>query len=93
MSKNLKSNNVQKFVDSSLTELKEASLMRNSRVDDFNFKSLNKYEEEGYIDSVTKEINIRLVSIKKQVFEIGGLLLFVKQILGEKKQENFLFFH
>ena len=89
MSKKLKSYNVQKFVDSSLIELKEASLLRNSRGGDFNFRSLKKYEEEDYIESVTKEINIRLVSIKKQTFEIGGLLLSVKQILGEKGKANF----
>jgi len=89
---------VEKYVDPSLDDLKEAVFLRNYRGGEYDIHSLRGENKGLYIESVAEEIHLRLNSIKKQIFEIGGLLYSVKRLVEKGTfcdwiKDNFPFSH
>ena len=80
---------VKKYDDSGLIDLQKAHTERYRRAESFEAWILKPDEKDEYIESVANEIHLRLRSIKKQVLEIGGLLLSVKSLLGQSGNQKF----
>ena len=89
MARSNKKNIVKKYRDSGLMDLKTAYKERCLRADKYGFAKIPEDEIDQYTGSVLDEINLRLVSMRKQVYEIGGLLIDVKRVLGEGWEMKF----
>ncbi|MFC1818431.1 DUF3102 domain-containing protein [Thermodesulfobacteriota bacterium] len=67
--------------ESSITDLKNAVAERDNRHKEFNRSKLNDRDFDRYIDSIVKEISLRLGAIKRNIFEIGRLLNDAKSLI------------
>ena len=69
--------------DSSNSELNDAVRERENRNYQFSRQALADDEIQIYVESVTNEIHFRIGSIKRNIFEIGKLIIDVKQLLKQ----------
>ena len=59
--------------DYASSELKNAIRERDDRNLSYNRQKLSSSEIESYVESVAREIHIRISSIRRNIFEIGKL--------------------
>lgn len=80
---------VKKYKDPGLIDLKMADVIKYKRATRYDFTNIPESEEDDFLELVLKEISLRFDSMCKQAYEIGGLLITIKRVLGKSGKREF----
>lgn len=85
MMKKFNSKNLPALYEHTALEVDEANREKNLRCSKFDRQNLSREDQQARTDSIAREIHLRIGSIKKNIFEVGKLLVDAKKILGKGK--------
>lgn len=70
---------VSRYSERAMDDLREAIKVRNEREKNFEEEFKDDREREDYLESISKEINLRFGAFRNQIFEVGRLLVEAKK--------------